>query len=120
MSMTSSWHGSPSFVFYNVLECSASRLAACLTSTLDYHKGDWLTNLRDTEKIVDYFYDTCFEGAENCPLWSETDKSAKDIRDRVDKLISDADDSPISFVQNDGSSNLRVITGTDIRQVFVR
>ncbi|POS68759.1 hypothetical protein DHEL01_v212847 [Diaporthe helianthi] len=86
----------------------------------DYILGDWLTNLRDTEKIVDYFYDTCFDGADDCPLWEKGDESAEDIRGRIDRLISDADDHPISFVQNDGSSNLRVITGADIRQVFVR
>lgn len=85
----------------------------------DYHEGKWLCNLLDTEKIVDYFYDTCFDGKENCPLWDKTDKSAKDIRGRIDKLISDADNNPISLVQSDGSSNLRVITGNDIRQVFV-
>ncbi|KAL1881330.1 hypothetical protein Daus18300_001183 [Diaporthe australafricana] len=87
--------------------------------TYDYHGGGWLTNLRDTEKIVDYFYDTCFDGAENCPLWKEGDTSAKDIRGRVDKFISDADATPISFIQNDESSNLRVITGSDVRQAFV-
>lgn len=85
----------------------------------DYHEGGWLSNLRDTEKIVDYFYDTCFEGGQNCPLWEKGDKSPEDIRGRINKLISDADDKPISFVQSDGSSNLRVITGNDIRQVFV-
>lgn len=87
--------------------------------TYDYHQGGWLANLRDTEKIVDYFYDTCFDGAENCPLWEKDDTSAKDIRGRIDRLISDADANPISFIQNDESSNLRVITGSDIRQAFV-
>jgi hypothetical protein len=85
----------------------------------DYHSGDWLSNLRDTEKIVDYFYDTCFDAAENCPLWQEGDHSAEDIRGRIDKLISDVDENPISFVQSDGPPNLRVITGNDIRQVFI-
>ena len=85
----------------------------------DYHEGTWLTNLLDTEKVVDYFYDTCFDGAENCPLWEKGDTSAKDIKGRIDKLISDADNNPISFVQSDGSSNLRVITGNDIRSVFI-
>lgn len=85
----------------------------------DYHEGMWLCNLLDTEKIVDYFYDTCFDGAENCSLWSKGDKSGKDIKARVDKLISDADTNPISLVESGGSSNLRVITGNDIRLVFV-
>lgn len=85
----------------------------------DYHEGKWLCNLLDTEKIVDYFYDTCFDGEEYCPLWKKGDKSGKDIKGRIDKLISDADANPISLVQSDGSSNLRVITGNDIRQAFV-
>ncbi|KAJ0119708.1 hypothetical protein J7T55_013911 [Diaporthe amygdali] len=85
----------------------------------DYYEGKWLNNLLDTEKIVDYFYGTCFDGTENCPLWESGDKSSDDIRSRVDKLISDVDQNPISLVQSDGSSNLRVITGNDIRQVFI-
>jgi hypothetical protein len=84
----------------------------------DYYAGTWQTNLRDTDKIVDYFYDVCFKGANNCPLWEKTDTSGKDIQKRIDKLISDADASPISFIQDDGPLNLGVITGNDIQKAF--
>lgn len=84
----------------------------------DYYAGTWQTNLRDTDKIVDYFYDACFKGTNNCSLWTKTDTSGKDIKKRVDKFISDADASPISFIQGDGLLNLGVITGNDIRKAF--
>lgn len=84
----------------------------------DYYSGKWETNLLDTEKIVDYFYDTCFDGAGNCPLWREGDTSGGDIKERIDELISKADANPLSFVQGDGSSNIGVITSNDIRAVF--
>lgn len=84
----------------------------------DYYAGTWQTNLRDTDKIVDYFYDVCFNGAGNCPLWTKSDMPGKDIKKRIDKLISDADASPFSFIQNDGLLSLGVITGNDIRKAF--
>lgn len=84
----------------------------------DYYDGNWLLNLLDTEKIVDYFYDTCFEAAEDCPLWTADDESSDDIRRRIDDLISEAEKSPISFVPSDGTANIRVITGHDILIAF--
>lgn len=84
----------------------------------DYHSGTWRTNSRDTNKVVDYFYDTCFDGADDCPLWRKADTSGKDIKKRVDKLISDADAQPFSFIQNDGLLDLEIITGSDIQKAF--
>ncbi|KUI69887.1 hypothetical protein VM1G_05403 [Cytospora mali] len=84
----------------------------------DYYNGTWKTNLLDTEKVADYFYETCFEGADNCPLIKASDTSGKDIKQRIDKLISDADAEPLSFIKNDGTFSLGVLTGNDIRKAF--
>ncbi|KAH8883242.1 hypothetical protein GQ53DRAFT_627118, partial [Thozetella sp. PMI_491] len=82
----------------------------------DYVEGRWLTFLTDTEAIVDYFYRTCFEEGDRCPLQIDSDKCGKDIKARVDKLIADADESPISYVHD---RNVRAITGNDIRYSMI-
>ncbi|KAJ4418262.1 hypothetical protein N0V82_005653 [Gnomoniopsis sp. IMI 355080] len=84
----------------------------------DYIAGEWLRNLLDTEKIVQYFYDTCFEASGECPLWQAGDTSAEDIQSRIEKLISDLDAQPASFIGDDQTSGIRVITGSDIRTAF--
>lgn len=85
----------------------------------DYMGATWLRNLLDTEKIIDYFYDTCVDAADSCPLWMKGDKSGHDIKSRVDQLISDRDKSPVALVPSDGTSNIRVITGFDVRSAFI-
>lgn len=84
----------------------------------DYMGAHWLRNLLDTEKIVDYFYESCFEASDGCPLWKDGDASGDDIKSRVDGLISDADKQPLVFLASDGTSNVRAITGNDLRDTF--
>lgn len=84
----------------------------------DYMSGSWRRNLVDTEKIIQYFYDTCFEASGDCPLWRKGDTSAEDIQSRVQKLSSDLDTSPETFVSSDQASSIRVITGYNIRIAF--
>lgn len=84
----------------------------------DYMGARWLRNLWDTEKIIDYFYETCFEAGGGCPLRKGDDRSGSDIKDRVDKLISARDSDPVALVPDDGLSNIRIITGHDIRSSF--
>lgn len=84
----------------------------------DYMEGRWLRNLLDTEKIIDYFYDSCFEATDGCPLWQPEDKSSADITTRIDRLISQADAEPVAIVPNDGTLNIRIVTGNDIRNTF--
>lgn len=84
----------------------------------DYMSGSWLRNLLDTEKIIQYFYDTCFEASGDCPLWQKGDASAKDIQSRIEKLIVELDTNPVSIISDDQTSSIRVITGTEIRTAF--
>ncbi|KAH8891651.1 hypothetical protein GQ53DRAFT_746656 [Thozetella sp. PMI_491] len=81
----------------------------------DYTSGLWNQNLLDTESIVKYFYDTCFDEGDGCPIRITTDRSGADIKARIDKLITDADMSPPSFVHG---NNIRAVTGNDIRNAF--
>lgn len=85
----------------------------------DYMEANWSRNLLDAEKIVEYFYQSCFDAAERCPLTQSSDKSYHDIKERVDKFINATDEHPISFLPTDGTANVRVITGYDIRNVFI-
>lgn len=84
----------------------------------DYMGAHWLRNLQDAEKIVEYFYESCFEASDGCPLWKDGDASGDDIKSRVDGLIAEADEQPLVFVADDGTSNVRAITGNDIRTAF--
>lgn len=77
-----------------------------------------ISGLRDTDKVVDYFYDTCFKGADVCALWNNNDKSGRDIKKRVDKFISEADAQPFDSQQNDGSLSPEVSTSVAIRMLF--
>ncbi|KAK7749355.1 hypothetical protein SLS62_008207 [Diatrype stigma] len=76
----------------------------------DYMAGTWLTNLQDTEKIVDYFYETCFSaGAEHCPLRRPSDATGADMKARVDALVRSLDEQPAVVVLpdegNDGDND---------------
>lgn len=85
----------------------------------DYMGVNWLRNLQDTDKIIDYFYESCFAANESCPLWADGDASGGDIQSRVDKLIADADAHPVTYLPDDGASHVRVLTGADIRSAFI-
>lgn len=75
----------------------------------------WKTNLQDTEKIVDYFYKTCFTSGEKCALSRSSDKKWEDIRDRVDQFIKQLDDAPVSVL--DGKIT-NILTGYDVTLSF--
>ncbi|KAK1450347.1 hypothetical protein CMEL01_07683 [Colletotrichum melonis] len=77
----------------------------------DYVAGGWKTNLQDTEKLVDYFYETCFEAKEKCALSRPSDKQWEDIRDRVDQLVKRLDEAPVA-VLNGKVTN--ILTGYDV------
>ncbi|KAK1518023.1 uncharacterized protein CCOS01_12280 [Colletotrichum costaricense] len=77
----------------------------------DYVAGGWKTNLQDTEKLVDYFYETCFEAKEKCALSRPSDKQWQDIRDRVDQLVKRLDEAPVA-VLNGKVTN--ILTGYDV------
>lgn len=85
----------------------------------DYMHVNWLRNLLDAEKVVDYFYESCFEAAGRCPLWKDSDESGDDIKGRIDDMISDVNEQPVYFLPDDGTSNVRVITGSDIRDTLI-
>lgn len=84
----------------------------------DYMTARWSKNLQDTDKIIDYFYDSCFEVTTDCALWKESDTSGLDIKNRVNEFTADLDANPRTVVPDDGESTVRVVTGNDIRMTF--
>ncbi|KAI0010146.1 TAP-like protein-domain-containing protein [Xylariaceae sp. FL0662B] len=84
----------------------------------DYMTGNWLTNLQDTEKIVSYFYSSCFEaGTSMCALRRSTDTKWEEMKARVDGLVAEADARPISVLRDDDKTTA-IITGFEILDVF--
>lgn len=81
----------------------------------DYIKGTWLTNLQDTDAIVDRFYKTCFEQDAACSLKRPSDNKWQDIRQRVDDFIAQTNQQPIPILTN---HTLTTITGDDILGAF--
>ncbi|KAK2027155.1 hypothetical protein LX32DRAFT_664787 [Colletotrichum zoysiae] len=83
----------------------------------DYIAAGWTTNLQDTEKLVEFFYTTCFTSGGKCALSRPSDGKWQDIRDRVNQLIKQLDDSPVSVL--DGKLT-KILTGYDVTVSFVR
>ncbi|KAH7347161.1 TAP-like protein-domain-containing protein [Plectosphaerella cucumerina] len=83
----------------------------------DFVKGTWLKNLNDAEIVVDHFYETCFQAGDLCPLKLSSDRSAADIKGRVDSFIEDLEKSPISTVSE---GRVRFITSFLLRDSIRR
>ncbi|KAI8308373.1 putative hydrolase [Colletotrichum sp. SAR11_240] len=67
----------------------------------DFSAGTFRNDINDAEKIVDQFYELCFESGEDCPLIESSDKSGADIKARVADVIDNMDTTPVSFSFND-------------------
>ncbi|KAI1881700.1 hypothetical protein JX265_000526 [Neoarthrinium moseri] len=88
-----------------------------ISNANDYMAGTWLKNLQDTEKIVEYFYKSCFEAGDKCALRKPSDSKWEDLRTRVDDFKAQVADVPIS-VFND--KRIVVISATEILTAFRR
>ena len=65
----------------------------------DYYSMDWALNLADTEKVIDYFYERCFQaGPDRCRLARRGDAGAADVRARVDGLVAELVAAPATFL----------------------
>ncbi|KAK5994926.1 Serine protease Hip1-like protein [Cladobotryum mycophilum] len=80
----------------------------------DYAKGTgWLTNLVDTDKIFDAFWDGCFKaGSSVCALASKNE-TAEDAKSHFWSWVESLDKRPIRTKSPNGS--VMVLKGSDIR-----
>ena len=86
---------------------------ASVADSPDYMAGGWTTNLQDTEKVMSFFYESCFLGHTRCPLFRLGDTNPADIKARLDTVLESLRESPIPVV-HDGEA--RLITYNDLRQ----
>ncbi|KAJ4855600.1 TAP-like protein domain-containing protein [Trichoderma breve] len=83
----------------------------------DYANGPgWLTNLHDTDEILEEFWRGCHQaGPSICTLASDSDASPSEIKTRFWSWVADLDDIPIPALSSSGT--IVVITGDDIRKL---
>ncbi|KUJ24614.1 uncharacterized protein LY89DRAFT_634822 [Mollisia scopiformis] len=83
----------------------------------DYYKTGWLSNLRDTDKIMDKFYSYCSTGGnEKCPL-NTGSLSPEEIQAVVENIVSSVKDDPIS-VPGTASRGPDIITYSDVMNLI--
>ncbi|CZR55452.1 uncharacterized protein PAC_05340 [Phialocephala subalpina] len=79
----------------------------------DYYKTSWLSNLRDTDKIMDKFYSYCSAvDAETCPL-NVGNLTAREIQSAVEDMVSSVKQDPIP-VTGTSSRGPDIITYSDV------
>ncbi|QKX60783.1 uncharacterized protein TRUGW13939_07929 [Talaromyces rugulosus] len=81
----------------------------------DYIKGTWEKNLNDFEKVLDHFYQTCFEAGSDCLLKKDSDKNASAIRERIDSFLSSLENSPVPTVYE---GRTRLVTSLLVRTMI--
>ncbi|KAH0522927.1 hypothetical protein TsFJ059_006709 [Trichoderma semiorbis] len=83
----------------------------------DYANGPgWLTNLHDTDEILEEFWRGCHQaGPSICTLATDSDASPSEIKTRFWSWVADLDDVPIPALSSSGT--IVVITGDDIRKL---
>jgi pimeloyl-ACP methyl ester carboxylesterase len=60
----------------------------------DYYKGLWTDNLRDTERVVEAFYEYCVAAREGCPLM-EDGFTTEEVKERVHAIIQSLYHKPL-------------------------
>lgn len=68
----------------------------------DYYHGQWLKSLLDSDKAMEKLCEYCYQaGPKKCPLY--TGGSARDIENRLIKILSDLKSDPLPAVGPGGS-----------------
>ena len=84
-----------------------------VADTPDYYRGEWLTNLQDTDIMLDKFAKYCYEaGSERCPLYSS--KGAKTTKVDFENIILSLKGNPIGVLA-EGTRGPDLITYTDAK-----
>jgi len=90
-----------------------------VADSVDYYAGGWTTNLQDSDKVIENFFDYCFQaGPANCSMVKEADTSSDDILSRWDELedyILEHGPIPVPGHNRIGP---QVVTLTDIYSLF--
>ncbi|KAK8109397.1 Nonribosomal peptide synthetase 12 [Apiospora kogelbergensis] len=85
----------------------------------NYHSASWSVNLRDTQHVLDHFWETCYRGGKACALYRPTDGDATAIRDRVRSFIDSLETNPAPFVSH-ATNNFVAITKHDVLEAILK
>lgn len=86
----------------------------------DYYSLKWRSNTRDTEKVLDSFFSSCFKaGASKCTFWGP---SVHNISDRFDRIVTDLKSHPIPIPSpNPSTCGVPLMaTYSDLKQFILR
>lgn len=81
----------------------------------NYNKALWSDNLHDTEKVMQYFYNTCAAAPGNCAL-AKSGSTPDDIKVKVESIWTDLYHNPMPII-GPGVSLPEVFTYSDARLV---
>ncbi|RDW56368.1 hypothetical protein BP5796_13243 [Coleophoma crateriformis] len=88
-----------------------------VVNTTDYYQAAWLTNLQDTDKIIDKFYEYChLAGPGKCSL-NTGNSTPADIEILIEDLLTRLQEDPIS-VQASMTRGPEIITYSDIMELI--
>ncbi|RDW65125.1 hypothetical protein BP6252_10776 [Coleophoma cylindrospora] len=88
-----------------------------VVNATDYYQTAWLTNLQDTDKIIDKFYDYChLAGPGKCSL-NTGNSTPADIEILVEDLLTRLQEDPIS-VQASMTRGPEIITYSDVMMLI--
>lgn len=83
----------------------------------DYYNLDWSSNLYDTSKSLDSFFEYCYQGGtSNCSFWGP---SAKNISSRLDLLLTRLKNHPIPIPTSQGCGIPLMATYSDLKEYIL-
>jgi hypothetical protein len=84
----------------------------------DYYRGDWLTNLQDSDSIFDKFCEYCHQaGPKSCPF--ATGNSPTNIKSAYEHLLAAIKSSPVAVPASE-TRGPDIITYTDVKSVVMK
>lgn len=86
-----------------------------VVAAADYVGGHWLTNLKDTEKTLQIFYNNCARvGYPTCPLAEKTNPNATAVKHRVERILETIWHNPIPI----SDPHADVVSWSDAKNVL--
>jgi len=88
-----------------------------VVDSTDYYHAGWLSNLQDTDKIMEHFYEYCSAAGPSKCAMNLGNSTATEIKDRVESLIPVLKEDPIA-VPGSISHGPEIITYSDMMQMI--
>ncbi|KAI9150881.1 putative hydrolase [Paramyrothecium foliicola] len=85
---------------------------------IDYTETLWSNNLDDTQKGLEYFWETCYEAKFKCALYKDSDKGPREIEKRFRDFMAELDESPAPHITE--QNTIMVITRADVMIIIFR